>query len=109
MGTHILVQQVTTIKEISMHVDNPKGPQLVTNVKKTVTIQEFIFTDKVSVFMICQINSCKKKMPYVIDSPVFSCPSCGTCQKVKGQKRVPLLDFVLRLKANKFGLRPSLM
>ena len=80
-------QSDTTIKEISMHLDNPKGPQLVTNIQKTVTIQEFIFTDKVSVFMTCQINSCKKKMPYVIESPVFTCPSCGTCQKVKGAKK----------------------
>ena len=85
--THLGSTSDTTIKEISMHVDNPKGPQLVTNIQKTVTIQEFIFTDKVSVFMICQINSCKKKMPYVIDSPVFTCPSCGTCQKVKGAKK----------------------
>ena len=32
----------------------------------TEKLQEFIFTDKVSVFMTCQINSCKKKMPYAI-------------------------------------------
>ena len=25
-------------------------------------------------------------MPYVTESPVFTCPNCGTCQKVKGQK-----------------------
>ncbi|CAH3148867.1 unnamed protein product [Pocillopora meandrina] len=41
-----------------MYVDNPQGPQLVTN------IQKFIFTDK--------IHSCKKKMPYTIGSPVFT-------------------------------------
>jgi len=26
-------------------------------------------------------------MPYVIESPVFTCPSCGTCQKVTGAKK----------------------
>ena len=37
--------------------------------------------------MTCQINSSKKKMPYAIEYPVFTCPSCGTCQKVKGAKK----------------------
>ena len=82
----------TTIKEISMHVlnivENPKGPQLVSNIHKTATKQELIFTDsKVSVFMTCYINNCKKEIPYVIESPVFTCPSCGSCQKVKGAKK----------------------
>lgn len=83
----------TTIKEISMHVDNPKGPGLVNNIQKTVTMQEFIFTDKVSVFMTCEINSCGKKMPYAVGSPVFTCPSCGTCQKIKGAKKVLPLGY----------------
>lgn len=85
--THLGSTSDTTIKEINMHVENPKGPHLVTNIQKAVTIQEFIFTDKVSVFMICQINTCKKKMPYAIGSPVFTCQSCGTCQKVKSAKK----------------------
>ena len=37
--------------------------------------------------MTCQINSCKNKMPYATESPVFTCPSCSTCQKVKGVKK----------------------
>ena len=45
--THLGSTSDTTIKEIDMYVDNPQGPQLVTN------IQKFIFTDKVSVFVTC--------------------------------------------------------
>ena len=77
----------TTILEISMHVDNTKGPGLVNNIQKTVTMQELIFTGKVIVFMTCEIDSCEKKMPYPVGSPFFTCPSCGTCQKIKGRKR----------------------
>ena len=36
--------------------------------------------------MTCHINSCKKKTPYAIESPVFTGSSCGTCQKVKGAR-----------------------
>ena len=44
-------------------------------------------TDKVSVLVTCQINSCKRKIPYAIESPVFTWPSCGVCQKVKAAKK----------------------
>lgn len=60
-----------------------KGKELLTNIKKTITVEEFKFTDKVNTFMVCQIPNCKKKMPYAVDCKVITCASCGTCQKVK--------------------------
>ena len=37
--------------------------------------------------MTCQINSCKKKISCAIESPVFTWPSCGVCQRVKAAKK----------------------
>ena len=81
--THLGTTAETTIKEIDMQVDNPKGPELLSNVKKTINVKEFIFTDKVNVFMACQVQSCKKKMPYSVGSAIYTCTNCGTCQKLK--------------------------
>ena len=38
-----------------------KGKELLINIKKTITVEEFKFTDKVNTFMVCQIPNCKKK------------------------------------------------
>ena len=75
------------MKEITMNIENLKGPELLSATKKTVTVEEFIFTDKVNVFMACQMQSCRKKMPYSVCSTTFTCTSCGTCQKVKLAKK----------------------
>ena len=77
----------TSMKEITMNIENLKGPELLSATKKTVTVAEFIFTDKVNVFMACQMQSCRKKMPYSVGSTTFTCTSCGTCQKVKLAKK----------------------
>ena len=47
--------------------------------------------------MTCQINSCKKKIPYAIGPPVFTSPSCCTCQKVKGVKKVATAQFFVQV------------
>lgn len=77
----------TSLKEITIDIENPKGPDLLSSTNKSVFVDEFLFTDKVNVFLTCQIQSCRKKMPYSVGSVVFTCISCGTCQKVKFAKK----------------------
>ena len=81
--THLGTTTETTFTPIDTLLKDIKGKELLTNIKKTTTVEEFKFTDKVNTFMVCQIPNCKKKMPYAVDCKVITCASCGTCQKVK--------------------------
>ena len=81
--THLGTTTETTFTPIDPLMKELKGKELLTNIKKTTTVEEFKFTDKVNTFMVCQIPNCKKKMPYAVDCKVITCASCGTCQKVK--------------------------
>ena len=78
-----IVKVAFTFTLIHTLLKDIKGKELLTNIKKTITVEEFKFTDKVNTFMVCQIPNCKKKMPYAVDCKVITCASCGTCQKVK--------------------------
>ena len=81
--THLGTTTETTFTPIDTLLKDIKGKELLTNIKKTITVEEFKFTDKVNTFMVCQIPNCKKKMPYAVYCKVITCASCGTCQKVK--------------------------
>ena len=81
--THLGTTTETMFTPIDPLMEELKGEELLTNIKKTITVEEFKFTDKVNTFMVCQISNCKKKMPYAVDCKVITCASCGTCQKVK--------------------------
>lgn len=81
--THLGTTTETTFTPIHTLLKDIKGKELLTNIKKTITVEEFKFTDKVNTFMVCQIPNCKKKMPYAVDCKVITCASCGTCQKVE--------------------------
>ena len=86
-NTHLGTTATTTIEEIEMKIDNIQGPELLNNLQQTITVDEFLFADKVNIFMTCQIQACKKKMPYSVGSTVFTCPSCRTSQKVRAAKK----------------------
>ena len=86
-NTHLGTTATTTIEEIEMKIDNIQGPELLKNLQQTITVDEFLFADKVNIFMTCQIQACKKKMPYSVGSTVFTCPSCRTSQKVRAAKK----------------------
>ena len=81
--THLGRTTETTFTPIDTLLKDIKGKELLTNIKKTITVEEFKFTDKVNTFMVCQIPNCKKKMPYAVYCKVITCASCGNCQKVK--------------------------
>ena len=86
----------TTFKETDLQLNEVKGTRLLSNTEREIVIKEFKFVDKVSVFMICQIPSCKKKMPHAVGVSVFKCLSCGTTQKGKAAEK----GMCARLSAN---------
>ena len=49
----------TTFNEIEAAVDDTKGKDLLANVRKTITVSESKYSDKVNSFLICQIPTCK--------------------------------------------------
>lgn len=96
-GITLLGTTPTTIfKETDLQLNEVKGTTLLSNTEREIVIEEFKFVDKVSVFMICQISSCKKKMPHAVGVAVFKCLSCGTTQKVKAAEK----GMSARLSAN---------
>ena len=96
--THLETTTETTFTPIDPLMKELKGKELLTNIKKTITADEFKFTDKVNTFMVCQIPNCKKKMLCAVDCKVITCASCGTCQKVKAcEKGMSALTFMCRI------------
>ena len=86
-NTHLGTTATTAIEEIEIEIDNIQGPGLLNNLQQTITVEEFLFADKVNIFMTCQIKSCNKKMPYSVGNTVFTCPYCRASQKVKAAKK----------------------
>ena len=82
--THLGTNEVTTIKEIDMKIENSKAKEILANLQKPITIKEFLFTDRVNIFTTCQVKSCRKKMPFTVGSTIITCNSCGMYQKAKG-------------------------
>lgn len=82
-NTHLGTTVATTFTPIDSVIVNIKSKDLLSNIKQTITVNEFKFTDKVDTFILCQIPSCKRKMPFSIGCKVITCASCGTCQKLK--------------------------
>lgn len=104
---HLGTTVPTTFNEIEAIVDDTKGKDLLANVKKTITVSEFKFCDKVNSFLICQIPTCKKKMPYAVEKQVTTCTTCGTCQKVF-TKKVQQHTFQLKSMPKTHGSQPLL-
>jgi len=65
---HLGTTLPTTFNEIEAIVDDTKGKDLLANVKKTITVSEFKYSNKVNSFLICQIPTYKKKMPYAVEN-----------------------------------------
>ena len=57
MGPH----QQPLSKKTDLQLSEVKETTLLSNTKKEIDIKEIKFVDKVSIFIICQIPSCKKK------------------------------------------------
>ncbi len=55
MGTMI----ATTFTPIDAVMHELKEEELLSNIKKKLTVNEFKFTDKVNTLMLCQISNCK--------------------------------------------------
>ena len=53
----------TTFDEVQKELKQVKGPDLLENKEKKVTVQEFKFVDKLNIYFQCQIKACNKKMP----------------------------------------------
>lgn len=63
-----------------------KGKDLLLDGEVTQTVSEFKFVDKLNIFTSCQIKSCNKRMPYILNCKVITCPSCGTSQRLASAK-----------------------
>ena len=69
--------------DTTISLDKIKGPQLLANAEKNISVSEFKFVDKLNIYIICQIKTCNKKMPHMPGKNVVQCPHCGASQKVK--------------------------
>lgn len=67
-------------------IEGLKGKDLLSHGDMTKTVSEFKFVDKLNIFTSCQIKACNKKMPYVLNCKVITCPSCGTSQRFASAK-----------------------
>ena len=77
----------TTLDQVQSDLKELKGPDLVQNTDKEVTVQEFKFVDKLNIYLQCQIKSCNKKILYNISANIITCPSRGATQKTKSCKK----------------------
>lgn len=50
----------TTFSEFDPVVNSIEGKNLLSNIRQTISLSEFKFTDKVNAFMLCQIPTCTK-------------------------------------------------
>ena len=93
----------TTYIATDLKLNCTKGPKLLSNTERELTIAEFNIVDKVNIFMTCQIKSCKKKchMPWAqqISKSNLVEPPKG----LNEQPRTYLPDFLLKLMGNLFG------
>lgn len=69
--------------DVTVPLEKIKGPELLANAEKTISVSEFKFVDKLNVYNICQIKTCNKKMPHMPGKNIVQCPHCGASQKVK--------------------------
>ena len=70
-----------TFDEVQTELKQVKGPDLLENKDKKVTVNEFKFVDKLNIYFQCQIKYCNKTMPHNITANIITCPSCGATQK----------------------------
>ena len=76
----------TTISKSDTVIQGVKGKDLLSDGEMTETVPEFKYVDKLNIFTSCQIKACNKKMPYVLNCKVITCPSCGTSQRFSSAK-----------------------
>ena len=60
-GMALLGTAPTKYIETDLKFNCTKGPELLSNTERELTIAEFNFVDKVNIYMTCQIKSCQKK------------------------------------------------
>ena len=93
----------TTYIETDLKFNCTKGPELLSNTERELTIAEFNFVDKVNIYMTCQIKSCQKKCHMVwaqqFSNAILAEPPKGLNQ----QPRTYLPDFLLKLMGNLVG------
>lgn len=77
----------TTFDEVQTQLKQVKGPDLLENKDKKVTVKEFKFVDKLNIYFQCQMKSCNKKKPYNITANIITYPSCGATEKTKASKK----------------------
>lgn len=63
-----------TFDEVQTELKQVKGPDLLENKDKKVTVNEFKFVDKLNIYFQCQIKYCNKTMPYNITANIITCP-----------------------------------
>lgn len=58
-GTTLLgTAPVTTYEETNLELESTKGPELLSNTERDLTVAEFNYVDKVNIFMTCQLKTC---------------------------------------------------
>jgi len=67
-------------------VQGVKGKDLLSDGEMTKTVSDLKFVDELNVFTSCQSKACNKKMPYVLNCKVITCPSCGTSRRFAFEK-----------------------
>ena len=62
---HLGTTATTTIKEIDLKIDNLKGPDLLQESQKSITVNGLFFTDKVNIVWTCQ-NKCSTRKCHML-------------------------------------------
>ena len=99
----------TTFDEVQTELKQVKGPDLLENKDKKVTVKEFKFVDKLNIYFQCQIKSCNKKNAIQHHSKHHYLPIMWSNPKKKHQRKLCLQDFVQMWMALKPGTLHSQM
>lgn len=100
----------TTFDEVQTELKQVKGPDLLENKDKKVTVKEFKFVDKLNIYFQCQMKSCNKKKNHTT-SQQTSLPAHHVVQpkRQRHQRKLCLQDFVQMWMALKPGTLHSQM
>ena len=84
----------TTFKEVEQQVEILQGPSLLVNVEKQITVKQFDFVKKLSIFVSCQF--CKRKITEILADDLYvkwQNQSCGARQRKSIVKQMLLCSY----------------
>ena len=78
--THLTTTPTTTFKEADKKLQSLQGsPLLLETPEKEISVKNFKFVNKLSVFIACQ--ACKRKITEISNQKYIKCKSCGVRQR----------------------------